>query len=276
MGVQNCVFSLLTPKITDTSDRYDGQHTRNLVVDQLTTSSIIYSHFKRWIQTRLDLPLRLNQWKLVTCDVSHPEPLFRSREVLVQEAHTAHLTESDASREQKQVLDMYADLYEGLLAVPVVKGYRAYINSSHTSSALGSADVHESTVIAYVPTLDQCVDGGSCRALGQSASREYGTTASDRTVALNEGASSGVHVWQNSWCFSNRALGIMLATHGDDEGIVVPPRVAENQVIIRPSGSPHREQEWQTLLAEIDSIDTALSALDLRAQADLNGSLTFG
>ncbi|KAH8432204.1 uncharacterized protein LDX57_009844 [Aspergillus melleus] len=276
MGVQNCVFPLLTPKTTDTSDEYNQQHTRNLEADQLTTSSIIYSHFARWIQNRLDLPLRLNQWKLVTCDVSHPEPLFRAREILVQEAHTAHLTESDASEEQTQVLDMYADLYEGLLAVPVVKGYRAYINSSYPSSALDSADVHGSAVIAYVPTLDQCVDGGSCRALGQSVSRKYSITASDRTVAPNDGASSGVHVWQNSWCFSNRALGIMLATHGDDEGIVIPPRVAENQVIIIPSGSPHREQEWQTLLAEINSIDTALSALDLRVQADLNGSLTFG
>ncbi|PLB52590.1 class II aaRS and biotin synthetase [Aspergillus steynii IBT 23096] len=276
MGVQNCVFPILTPKITDTSDEYNEHHTRNLVADQLTTSSIIYSHFTRWIQTRLDLPLRLNQWKLVTCDVSHPEPLFRSREILMQEAHTAHLTELDASGEQKQVLDMYADLYEGLLAVPVVKGYRAYINSSHTSSALDGADVHESTMIAYVPALDQCVDGGSCRALGQSVSRKYRIIASDRTVNPNEDASSGVHVWQNSWCFSNRALGIMLAIHGDDEGIVVPPRVAENQVILIPSGSPHREQEWQTLLAEIQSIDTALSALDLRAHADLNGSLTFG
>ncbi|KAK1144608.1 hypothetical protein N8T08_004911 [Aspergillus melleus] len=125
MGVQNCVFPFLTPKITNTSDRYNEQHTQNLVADQLTTSSIIYSHFTRWIQTRLDLPLHLNQWKLVTCDVSHPEPLFRSRDVLVQEAHTEHLTEPDASREQKQVLDRYADLYEGFLAVLVVKGYRA-------------------------------------------------------------------------------------------------------------------------------------------------------
>lgn len=142
------------------------------------------------------------------------------------------------------------------MAVSIVKGYRVYyINSSDstcTPSALDSADdvydsESESAVIAYVPTLDQYVDGGSCHALGQSVSRKYSITVSDPTAAPNnEGAGSGSsiqHVWQNRWSFSNRALGIMLATHGDDEGFVIPPRVAENRVILILSGSPHREQE---------------------------------
>lgn len=191
----------------------------------------------------------------------------------MQEAHTAHLTSQDANRDIEQALDLYATVYEDLLAIPALKGWQINPTDTGISRAPESDAAEETTqavVFAYIPDLDRCIDGAKCRALGQVLSREHGITVpAHPPLSSGEDTHPPIHAWQNSWEFSTRAVGIMLAMHGDNEGVVLPPRAAETQVVIVPCGSPIRDEEgWKSALARCSAIESALAALGVRAQVD--------
>ncbi|PLB44304.1 class II aaRS and biotin synthetase [Aspergillus steynii IBT 23096] len=266
IGVQNCAFPLSIFQNAGKSNEKDKMHVRNLATDQISTVLVIYSHFAKWIKTHRDLPLRINQWKPLFCHESQPQPFLRSRELLIQEAHTAHLTAKDADEEIQQVLDIYATLYEDFLAIPVIKGQRSRL----VTTSPDGPDITEAIALAYIPALDQFTEAATCRAFGQSFSKPNNITVPDPSITSEEDPKPLVHVWQNSWCFSNRSMGIMLATHGDNEGLVLPPRVAEHQVVIIPGWFSSKKHEHPTIQAEITSIESALAGLDVRVKLDLD------
>lgn len=269
MGVLDCAFPLhrqenMTPGDgTRDSDGISELRKGN----QLSAASLVYPCYARWITSHRDLPLRLNQWTMAFSQEPFPQPLFQCREFLRQEAHTAHLTQHDASEEIRQVLDVYAAMYKDLLAVPVVTGYKATNYRERVSDA---SETRTAVVVGYIPTLGQCIYGGICRELGQRFSKEYGIAVPDPATANTENdTKSLLYVWQNTWSLSIRVIGLMIATHSDNHGLVLPPRVAETQVVIIPLQYARSKQDHQEVHARIESIRASLSSRGVRATTDL-------
>ncbi|KAK8825118.1 hypothetical protein WA556_006406 [Blastocystis sp. ATCC 50177/Nand II] len=184
-----------------------------------TSETIIYPAYGRWIRGHRDLPLRLNQWtNVVRWEFKHPTPFIRTREFLWQEGHSAYATEEEAAAEVLEILDYYARIYEELLAVPVIKGRK-----SEKEKFAGG--LYTTTVEAFIPTNGRAIQGATSHCLGQNFSKmfniSYETDSGERKL-----------VWQNSWGLTTRTIGVMIMVHGDDKGLVLPPRVAPTQVVI--------------------------------------------
>lgn len=263
MGVQDCAFPLSSLEITGTSgdDGDPCMDTEPRLRNRQNATSTIYSCCARWIANPGDLPLRLNQWKTAFRSEPCPQPFLRCRELLIQEAHTAHMTQYEAHEEMLQVLDIYTAVYEELLAVPLIRGLQSDPNSSD--------EVHTAVLFGLVPALEQCIQAGACHELGQQMSKEYNITTSDVPVGSQTVSNSTVHVWQNSWNLSIRAIGLMVATHGDNRGLVLPPHIAETQVVIIPHQDSRNKNDHHKIRAEILSIQSTLASLGVRVSADL-------
>lgn len=187
---------------------------------------------------------------------------MRTREFLWQEGHTAHLTESAAREEVLQILDWYADIYKELLAVPVVKGQK-------TEKEKFAGGLYTTTVEGYIPATGRGIQGGTSHGLGQNFSKMFNITVEDPTAKPNE-KKPPLYVWQNSWGLSTRCLGVMVMIHGDNKGLVLPPRVAEIQTIIVPVGITAKttDEEREKLYAEIDGLVAVLAAAGVRVESD--------
>ncbi|KAF8317195.1 prolyl-tRNA synthetase [Clavulina sp. PMI_390] len=187
--------------------------------------------YAKWIQSYRDLPLKLNQWNsVVRWEFKNPQPFLRTREFLWQEGHTAHLTKADADEEVLTILDLYRRVYEELLAVPVVPG----IKSEKEKFAGG---LYTTTVEGFIPTSGRGIQGATSHCLGQNFSKMFNIVVEDPEQKPGATAEeSKLHVWQNSWGLSTRTIGVMVMTHGDNLGLVLPPRVASVQVVVIPVG----------------------------------------
>src|SRR5689334_12696343 len=185
----------------------------------------MYPYYSKWIRSHRDLPLRLNQWNsVVRWEAKQTTPFLRAREFLWQEGHTAHLTEDLAGKEVLEILELYAGVYEQLLAVPVVRGRK-------TENEKFAGGYYTTTVEGYIPSNGRGIQGATSHCLGQNFSKMFDITVED---PANKG--SHINVWQNSWGLSTRVIGVMVMVHGDDKGLVLPPRVAKVQVIMIPVG----------------------------------------
>ncbi|KAI8098540.1 uncharacterized protein BX664DRAFT_288080 [Halteromyces radiatus] len=194
-----------------------------------TSETVMYPYFAKWIRSHRDLPFRINQWcSVVRWEFKNPQPFLRTREFLWQEGHTAHLTLKDATDEVYQILDLYEKVYTDLLALPVVKG----VKSEKERFAGG---YFTTTVEGYIPTTGRAIQGGTSHCLGQNFSKMFDIVVEDPATIDNEEAKK-IHVWQNSWGLSTRTIGVMVMVHGDDKGLVLPPRVALTQVVVIPCG----------------------------------------
>src|SRR6266478_6335011 len=156
------------------------------------------------------------------------EPFIRTREFLWQEGHTAHLTKAEADTEVLQILDFYRQVFEDLLAVPVIPG----IKSDKEKFAEG---LYTTTVEGFIPTSGRGIQGATSHCLGQNFSRPemFNISVEDPNDPTGQGK---LFVWQNSWGLSTRTIGVMVMVHGDNQGLVLPPRVASVQVIVVPCG----------------------------------------
>ena len=186
-----------------------------------TSETVMYPHYAQWIRSHRDLPLRLNQWcNVVRWEFKHPTPFIRSREFLWQEGHTAYATKEECDVEVFQILDLYRRVYEEYLAVPVVPGKK-----SEKEKFAGG--LYTTTVEAYVPGSGRGVQGATSHCLGQNFAKmfniEFEDTKGGKSLA-----------WQNSWGFTTRTLGVCYMVHGDDDGLVLPPKVAPIQAIVIP------------------------------------------
>jgi prolyl-tRNA synthetase len=229
-----------------------------------TSETVMYPLYSQWIRSHRDLPLRLNQWcNVVRWEFKHPQPFLRTREFLWQEGHTAFATKEEADVEVLQILDLYRQVYEDVLAVPVIKG----IKSEKEKFAGG---LYTTTVEAFVPATGRGIQGATSHCLGQNFAKMF-----DITI---DGAVNREFVWQNSWGLTTRTIGVMVMVHGDDKGLVLPPRVASIQVVIVPVGITAKTSDEERKRIEDASQQTAQTLLDsgLRAKADLREIYTPG
>jgi prolyl-tRNA synthetase len=224
-----------------------------------TSEAVMYPYYAKWIRSHRDLPLRLNQWNsVVRWEAKQTTPFLRTREFLWQEGHTAHLTEELAGKEVLEILELYAGIYEQLLAVPVVRGTK-------TENEKFAGGYYTTTVEGYIPSNGRGIQGATSHCLGQNFSKMFDITVED---PAKQG--SHLHVWQNSWGLSTRVIGVMVMVHGDDKGLVLPPRIAKIQTILIPVGisrntTPEAKKKHEDTL---DDIRKTLKAAGVRAEAD--------
>ena len=174
----------------------------------------MYPYYAKKIRSHRDLPLKLNQWNnVVRWEFKHAMPFLRSREFLWQEGHTAHLTHEEANKEVLQILDHYADIYQELLAVPVVKGVKT------DNEKFAGAD-YTTTVEGYIPATGRGIQGGTSHCLGQHFSKMFKISVEDPSQQQGEEKKPPLNVWQNSWGFTTRSIGVMILVHGDNLSLI--------------------------------------------------------
>jgi prolyl-tRNA synthetase len=289
MGVKNCSFPLFVSE--DVLNR-EKAHIEGFAAEvawvthggstklekkiaiRPTSETVMYPYYAKWIQSYRDLPLKLNQWNsVVRWEFKHPQPFLRTREFHWQEGHTAHLTEAEAGKEVLEILDEYANVYEKLLAVPVIKGRK-------TDKERFAGGYYTTTVEGYIPTTGRGIQGGTSHCLGQNFSKMFGITVQDPSAKTDEEkkAAEKLFVWQNSWGLSTRVIGVMVMIHGDDRGLVMPPRVSEYQVVIVPVGITAKttDEDREALYKEINALVEVLRAVDVRVQADMRDGYSPG
>jgi prolyl-tRNA synthetase len=221
-----------------------------------TSETIMYPAFAKWVHSHRDLPLKLNQWtNVVRWEFKHPTPFLRTREFLWQEGHSAFAKREEADEEVLQILDLYARVYEELLAVPVIKGRK----SEKEKFAGGH---YTTTVEAFIPANGRAIQGATSHCLGTNFSRMFGITFVD-TDATTQFA------WQNSWGLTTRTIGVAVMVHGDDKGLVLPPRVAPQQVVIVAISSSKDSAEVSAgINAAVDAAAAACKAAGVRVKVD--------
>ncbi|KAF4126508.1 prolyl-tRNA synthetase [Geosmithia morbida] len=230
-----------------------------------TSEAVMYPYYAKWIRSHRDLPLRLNQWNsVVRWEAKQTTPFLRTREFLWQEGHTAHLTEELAGEEVLQILELYARIYEELLAVPVVRGTK-------TENEKFAGGYYTTTVEGYIPSNGRGIQGATSHCLGQNFSKMFDITVED---PANKG--SHLHVWQNSWGLSTRVIGVMVMVHGDDKGLALPPRVAKLQTIIIPVGINKNTsaEDKQKHEDTVDEIRVTLKKAGVRVDTDTREGYT--
>ncbi|MFC1710872.1 proline--tRNA ligase [Nanoarchaeota archaeon] len=234
-GVQNVYFPLLIPEslLKKESEHVEGfnpevawvTHTGSTKLDEKlairpTSETIMYDSYRKWIRSFKDLPLRLNQWcNIVRWEFKNPIPFLRSREFLWQEGHSAFATEKQAEKETKEILKYYKQVAEDLLAIPMLDGIK-----SEKEKFAGAKQTL--SIETFLPS-GKAIQGATSHNLGQRFSRAFGISFTDE-----KGKKS--LPWQTSWGISTRMIGIMAMMHGDDKGLVLPPKVALNKVVIVP------------------------------------------
>lgn len=233
-----------------------------------TSETVMYPYYAKWIQSYRDLPLKLNQWNsVVRWEFKHPQPFLRTREFLWQEGHTAFLTKEEAEEEVLQILDFYADIYEKLLAVPVVKGRK-------TEKEKFAGGDYTTTVEGYIPQTGRGIQGATSHHLGQNFSKMF-----NLTVENPKGPEyPKVFAFQNSWGLSTRTLGVMVMIHSDNKGLVIPPRVAQFQAVVIPVGITKNttEEQRQQIYASSKSVESRLKQVGIRTFGDYNDNYTPG
>lgn len=198
-----------------------------------TSETIMYPFFKKWVRSHRDLPLKLNQWaNVVRWEFKDATPFLRCREFLWQEGHTAHASYEEAQEMVMTALELYRRVYEELLAVPVIPGRK-------TEGEKFAGGFMTTTVEAYINGSGRAIQGATSHNLGQNFGKMIDWTY------LNDNNESAIP-WQTSWGLTVRSLGVCVMVHGDDKGLVVPPRVAPTQIVIIPilkKGKSEKETE---------------------------------
>jgi prolyl-tRNA synthetase len=192
-----------------------------------TSESIIAPFISKWVRSHRDLPMRLNQWcSVVRWEATETKPFFRTKEFLWQEGHTAHRDHERAQEEVDLRLGQYADLYEEVLALPVLEGRKP------DHDKFPGADT--TTTVEVLTPDGRSVQGGTSHHLGQHFAEAFDITYTDEDERERTAHTT-------SWGLSWRALGALIMAHGDDQGLVLPPTVAPEQVVVVPIWSDDRE-----------------------------------
>lgn len=184
-----------------------------------TSETIIWNTYKSWIQSYRDLPLLINQWANVVRWEMRTRLFLRTTEFLWQEGHTAHATRQEAEAEAVQMLNIYAEFVETFMAVPVIKGVK-----TETERFAGAVDTY---CIEALMQDGKALQAGTSHFLGQNFAKAFDVKFSDRENKLD-------YVWATSWGMTTRLIGALIMVHSDDEGLVLPPRIAPLQVVIVP------------------------------------------
>ncbi|KAI3377639.1 hypothetical protein L3Q82_008798 [Scortum barcoo] len=208
-----------------------------------TSETVMYPAYAKWVQSHRDLPIKLNQWcNVVRWEFKHPQPFLRTREFLWQEGHTAFATKEEAAEEVLQILDLYARVYEELMAIPVVKGRK-------TEKEKFAGGDYTTTVEAFISASGRAIQGATSHHLGQNFSKMFEIVFEDPKRPGEKQLA-----FQNSWGITTRTIGVLTMVHGDNMGLVLPPRVACLQgVPIRLEVGPKDMQQRQCVAVRRDS-----------------------
>src|SRR5499427_942856 len=196
-----------------------GKELEEPYVIRPTSETIIGHFFGRWIQSWRDLPLLVNQWANVMRWELRTRMFLRTTEFLWQEGHTAHATHEEALEEVLRILDLYAEVCETVLAVPVIKGLKT--QSEKFAGALSSY------CIEAMMQNGLALQAGTSHDLGQNFGKAFDVKFQNKEGQLD-------YVWQTSWGVTTRLVGGLIMTHSDDKGLVLPPRVAPTKVVVVP------------------------------------------
>ena len=216
-----------------------------------TSETIIWNTYKNWIHSYRDLPLMCNQWCNVMRWEMRTRPFLRTSEFLWQEGHTAHATREEAEQEAQKMLHVYAEFAEKYMAVPVIQGVK-----SETERFAGALDTY--TIEAMMQD-GKALQSGTSHFLGQNFAKAFDVTY------LNK-ENKPEYVWATSWGVSTRLIGALIMTHSDDNGLVLPPRLAPIQVVIIPISKGG--EQLQAIDAKVQPIVDALKQKGISVKYD--------
>lgn len=247
LGHQNVYFPLLIPQsfLRKEAEHVEGFSPELAVVTiaggkeleepyvvRPTSETIIGHFFSRWIQSWRDLPVLINQWANVVRWELRPRMFLRTTEFLWQEGHTAHATHEEAVEEVLRILDIYAEVAEKVMAMPVIKGVKT--RAEKFAGALRSYSIEA------MMQNGLALQAGTSHDLGQNFGRAFNVQFQNREGKLE-------YVWQTSWGVSTRLIGGLIMTHSDDKGLVLPPRVAPQKAVLVPI---YRKDEERAVVLE--------------------------
>uniref|UniRef100_A0A672T247 Bifunctional glutamate/proline--tRNA ligase n=1 Tax=Sinocyclocheilus grahami TaxID=75366 RepID=A0A672T247_SINGR len=282
LGVENCYFPMfvsqaaLEKEKTHIADfapevawvtRSGKTELAEPIAVRPTSETVMYPAYAKWVQSHRDLPIKLNQWcNVVRWEFKHPQPFLRTREFLWQEGHTAFATKEEAAEEVLQILDLYARVYQELMAIPVVKGKK-------TEKEKFAGGDYTTTVEAYISASGRAIQGATSHHLGQNFSKMFEIVFEDPKKPGEKQLA-----YQNSWGITTRTIGVLTMVHGDNMGLVLPPRVACLQVVIIPCGitATLPEAEKELLLAQCSKYLSRLQKADIRVKTDLRDNYSPG
>ncbi|XP_053239102.1 bifunctional glutamate/proline--tRNA ligase isoform X9 [Podarcis raffonei] len=282
LGVENCYFPMfvsqaaLEKEKTHIADfapevawvtRSGKTELAEPIAVRPTSETVMYPAYAKWVQSHRDLPIKLNQWcNVVRWEFKHPQPFLRTREFLWQEGHTAFATYEEAAEEVLQILDLYARVYEELLAIPVVKGRK-------TEKEKFAGGDYTTTIEAFISASGRGIQGATSHHLGQNFSKMFEIVFEDPRIPGEK-----QFAYQNSWGITTRTIGVMTMIHGDNMGLVLPPRVASVQVVIIPCGITNSlsEEDKEALMAKCTEYRKQLFSANIRARVDLRENYSPG
>ena len=218
-----------------------------------TSETIIWDTYSRWIQSWRDLPILINQWANVVRWEMRTRLFLRTSEFLWQEGHTAHATEQEAIDEARQMLDVYATFAEDWMAMPVIKGIK-----TESERFPGAVDTF---AIEALMQDGKALQAGTSHFLGQNFAKAFDCMFTNKD---NEQE----YVWATSWGVSTRLVGGLVMTHGDDQGLVLPPRLAPTQVVVVPIYRANKEDDKQAVMEVVERIERELRVAGVRVKVD--------
>jgi prolyl-tRNA synthetase len=225
-----------------------------------TSETLAYTLYSKWIQSWRDLPLKINFWNTaLRAEIKATKPFLRTSEFLWQEGHTVHATQEEAKEEVIKILDIYKKTVEEELAIPVTTGKK-----SEKEKFVGA--VYTTTMESIMPD-GKALQMGTSHFLGQNFSKPFEVKFADKDNVEH-------FAWQTSWGVSWRLIGAMIMVHGDNKGLVLPPKVAPMQVVIVPI---YRNEEGKNkVLPKVDEIQNDLESKDIRVYVDSREGLSPG
>jgi prolyl-tRNA synthetase len=236
-----------------------GKELEEPLVIRPTSETIIYAMYAKWIQSYRDLPVLINQWANVVRWEMRTRLFLRTTEFLWQEGHTAHATEAEAEEEARRMLGVYRTFMEEWMAMPVVTGLKT--DSERFAGALRTYSCEA------LMQDNKALQAGTSHNLGQNFARAFEVTFQTAAGGLE-------HVWNTSWGVSTRLVGALIMTHGDDAGLVCPPRLAQYQVVIVPIY--RTDEERASVTAATDRLRQEIAAGGIRVHLDARDGMKPG
>jgi prolyl-tRNA synthetase len=228
----------------------DSKLTEELIV-RPTSEAIIWSTYKNWIQSYRDLPILINQWANVVRWEMRTRLFLRTAEFLWQEGHTAHATKEEALEEATRMLDVYATFSETYMAIPVIKGVK-----TENERFAGAVETY---CIEGMMQDGKALQMGTSHFLGQNFAKAFDVTFQNKEGKIES-------VWATSWGVSTRLMGALIMVHSDDEGLVIPPKLAPIHVVLVPIY--RKEEERETVVKRIHEIADRLKAVGVKVKVD--------
>ena len=224
-----------------------------------TSETLAYSMFSKWISSYRDLPLKLNFWNsALRAEIKSTKPLIRNSEFLWQEGHTAHSNEKEASDEVRMILDLYKMLIEEYLAIPTVSGLKT--------------DKEKFVGANYTTCLESLMPDGKALQMATSHNLAQNFSKPFEIKFLDKDSAEHL-VWQTSWGISWRVIGALIMVHGDDKGLILPPKISPTQVIIVPI---YKDESKEIVKEKAYELENKLKDSNIRAYTDDRDEYTSG